>query len=299
MRLLALLAEACRVKHWIKNLLILFPAFFVNQIFSHEVLMRMLPALISFSLVASAVYLINDIRDVENDRRHPVKCNRPIASGAVSIRVAWVVAVFLVLTGIALTRFASSPKLAGVVLVMYLLANVGYSLGLKNKAIVDVFILASGFVFRIFYGGFYFSIPISSWLFLCVFSAALYFALGKRKNECKKYKSGGSTRPVLSAYSIGFLSAHYYLCCALTVIFYCLWTITRTDQASIGKLALSIPFMVFILFRYNLIVESADSDADPVPTFLHDKWLVFASAMFLLINFAILYFGEYMARITY
>ena len=291
--------KLCRLEHWVKNLLVFLPPFFLGVMFDGPRLRAAAPAFLSFSLVASAVYVLNDLNDRESDRLHPTKRSRPIASGAVGVMSAATLAGALCVAGFGMLVFAHSRIWAAVALAMYLLCNVAYSVRFKNTPLVDIFLLASGFVFRIFYGGFFFGIEISSWLFLCVFSGALYFACGKRKNEIARMGAGSGSRPVLRFYTQKFLDAHYYMFCGLSILFYCLWTITRTDQHAVGKLALTIPVMVFILARYNYIVESEDCDGDPVPVLLHDKWLILASLFFVALNFVVLYFGEYLPRVRY
>ena len=278
----------------------LLPPFFVGRMGEPETLVLAVWCFLSFSFVSSAVCVLNDLLDVEHDRRHPQKRNRPLARGDVPLWVAWALVILLVAGGVALACRAQFSGAGLLLLCLYFLMNVAYSVRLKHAPIVDIFILASGFVFRVFYGGCYFAVPISSWLFLCVFSAALFFATGKRKRELAASAAvGGETRPVLRRYNYEFLNLHYYLFCALTVVFYCLWTISRTDQHAVGKLALTIPVMIFIVIRYNYLLEVGDSDGDPVPTLLHDRPLVLASVLFVMMNAAILYAGEYLPRIIY
>ena len=279
--------KLCRPLHWIKNALIFLPPFFLGVIFRNDVFGLVFPGFFSFSFVATSVYILNDICDRGYDSVHPGRKNRPIANGKVDIKIAWTMTAVFAVLGMSLACFAERPALAATTAALYFLTNAGYSLGFKHVPVLDVFLLASGFVFRIFFGGFYFGISISSWLFLCVFSVALYFAFGKRKSEYRKYGLQG--RPVLAKYSKLFLDAHYYLFCALSVLFYCLWTIERTGQNAVGKFALTIPFMIFIVVRYNLIVETSDEYADPVPTLLRDKWLFSATVFFVLTNFVLLY----------
>ena len=291
--------KLCRLEHWVKNGLVFLPPFFLGVMFDGDNLRVAAPAFLSFSLVASAVYVLNDINDRESDRMHPAKRNRPVASGAVGVMPAATLAAVLCVAGFGMLFWAHSRIWAAIVLAMYLLCNVAYSVGFKNAPLVDIFLLASGFVFRIFYGGFYFGIEISSWLFLCVFSSALYFACGKRKNEIARIGANSGSRTVLRFYTQKFLDAHYYMFCVMAILFYCLWTITRTDQHAVGKLALAIPVMVFILARYNYIVESEDCDGDPVPVLLHDKWLILATLSFIALNFVVIYFGAYLPRVKY
>lgn len=291
--------KLCRIEHWVKNALVFLPPFFLGVMFHREMMLAAVPAFLSFSLVASAVYVFNDLVDRERDRAHPTKCGRPIASGAVSTAAAVGLIAFLCVAGFAMLVWAHSPVCVAVVLALYLLVNVAYSVRFKNTPLVDIFLLASGFVFRIFHGGFFFGVEISSWLFLCIFSAALYFACGKRKNEIARMGADGASRTVLKFYTKKFLDAHYYMFCGLSILFYCLWTVTRTDQHAVGKLALTIPVMVFILVRYNYVIESDESDGDPVPVLLHDKWLILATLGFGVLNLVILYFGQYLPRVQY
>lgn len=291
--------KLCRPEHWVKSILVILPPFFLGVIFEREMLLRVLPAFVSFSFAASAIYVVNDLADRERDKLHPVKRARPLASGAVTPRAAATLAAILAAAAFLATPFAHSPFWAATVLAIYLASNVAYSLRFKATALVDIFILAAGFVFRIFYGGFYFGTEVSSWMFLCVFSGALYFACGKRRAELLRLGSGSGSRPALGAYSADFLRAHYYMFCTLAILFYCLWTITRTDQHAVGKLALTIPVMIFIVARYNMLVEDGAADADPVPVLLHDKWLIAASLLFVFLNFVVLYLGAYLPRVTY
>lgn len=288
-----------RLEHSIKNLLVALPAFFLGVFFEPQVLLSSLVAFVSFTLVSSAVYVINDINDREEDARHPLKKSRPVASGEVGVKAAAILAASLAASGIAMSLFAHSPVWAFVSITAYLAVNIAYSRGLKDVPLLDIFILASGFVFRIFYGGFSCGIQITSWMFLAVFSGALYFAAGKRRCELAKYGPDLGSRSVLKHYTKPFLAAHYYMFCALTILFYCLWTITRTDQKAVGKLAFTIPFLIFILARYNLLVETGRNEGDPVNVLIHDKWLVLGAIGFVAVNFVVLYFGAYLPRVTY
>lgn len=278
-----------RPLHWIKNTLIFLPPFFLSVIFKDDIIWRLPLGFLSFSLVASSIYIINDIFDREHDKLHPERNQRPLATGNAKTSVAWFLSVLFLMLGFSLVCFSKNFLIASLSLAFYFITNISYSCGLKNIPVLDVFLLSSGFVFRIFFGGAFFNIPISSWLFLCVFSVALYFAFGKRKSEFKKYADNG--RPVLKKYTEMFLNAHYYLFCVLSILFYCLWTIMRTglNEHSVGKFALTIPFMIFIVARYNLVVETSDEYADPVPTLFRDRWLLLATGFFVFTNFLFLY----------
>jgi len=150
-------------------------------------------------------------------------------------------------------------------------------------------ILASGFVSRVFYGGVYFGIPISSWLFLCVFSAAMFFAIGKRRTELSRLGVTSETRPVLKKYNKKFLDMHYYMFSSMCIVFYSLWTILCVGEEFTGRFTLTIPLMIFVVIRYNYILESGKSDGDPLPVLLSDGILIFSVLAFLLANFYCVY----------
>lgn len=288
-----------RLEHCVKNFLVALPAFFLGVFFEPGTLLSCFLSFVSFTLASSAVYVFNDICDRNEDARHPLKMSRPLASGKVAVKAAAVLAAVLAACGASMSLFAHSPVWALVTIAVYLASNVAYSAGMKDIPLVDIFVLASGFVFRIFYGGFFCGIEITSWMFLSIFSGALYFAAGKRRCELAKYGPDAGSRGVLKHYTGSFLSAHYYMFCALAILFYCLWTITRTDQKAVGKLALTIPILIFILARYNLLVETGRNEGDPVNVLLHDKWLLLGVFGFVAVNFAVLYLGAYLPRVVY
>ncbi len=299
MHTFAQIVKLARVEHWIKNFLVFLPPFFLGVAFKPGIAVLLAPAFLSFSFAASAVYALNDVFDREKDRSHPVKKSRPVASGSVSAGSAVLLAAVLAAAAFATSLLAHAPAMTTVVLAAYLASNIAYSAHFKNTPLIDIFLLASGFVFRIFYGGFFFGVEVSSWLFLCIFSGALYFACGKRKKELSRSGGGSQSRSVLKFYTQKFLDAHYYAFFTLAILFYCLWTVTRTDQHAVGKLALTIPVLIFILARYNYLLETDKSDGDPVPALLHDAWLLTAAAAFVVMNFVILYFGAWLPRVRY
>ncbi len=171
-----------RVHHYIKNILVFAALACSGQLFQVKQLLAGITGFVAFCMVSSVVYIINDIRDKEKDRQHPTKCNRPIASGQVSVKNAWILAMVLLLIA-ALCNGIAFHRITTILLVCYLALNLGYSFGLKNFPIVDVSILVSGFLIRILYGAMITEITISNWLYLTVIALAFYFALGKRRNE--------------------------------------------------------------------------------------------------------------------
>ena len=240
-----------RVHHYIKNLLLLVPLACSGQLFNLQKLFVGIVAFVSFCMVSSVVYIFNDIRDVEKDRKHPTKCKRPIASGEVSIKSAWIIAIILLLLTV-LCNFLVFQVNSMILLALYLVLNLAYSIRLKNIPIVDVTILVSGFLIRILYGAFVTNITISNWLYLTVITIAFYFALGKRRNELKQF-SDGETRQVLSMYSIEFLDKKMEMCLTLANAFYALWSMDEKTVLFYNNkyLIFTVPIVLLITIKYS------------------------------------------------
>lgn len=281
------LIKLIRVKHWIKNLLVLFPFIFAGRLSAWA---DAVPAFFSFCFAASAVYVVNDLCDVEADRAHPTKCARPIASGAVSERIAIALAVVLFALGfVCAAVFAVQAWEVVFYLALYVALNIAYSLRLKRVPIVDVAIVAAGFLLRVLYGGAFGAIWISPWLFLTVLSFALYFALGKRRGELQKV--GASSRPALAGYNQAFLDKMMYVFLACGLVYYSLWTISRTGASSSIMLLLGVPVAMIACMRYSLIIEGDVSDGDPVGVVLSDKLLLGLMLLWMVVVIMPLYVG--------
>lgn len=259
-----------RIKHYIKNLLIFVPIFFGQKILEQDYFLKTAVGFISFCMISSAVYIVNDIKDVKKDRLHPIKCRRPIASGTVSMKTAFVWLVICIVLSIVFSAVADARFGFGVLL-LYFLINIAYSYGLKDVPIADIVILASGFVLRIIYGSAVSKIQISSWLCLTVIAGAFYLGLGKRRNEMKLSLDAlhGSTRKVLKYYSHEFLDKNMYVCLTLTETFYAFWTLSR----GIELLIWTVPVIMIIMMRYSYDIEKK-MEGDPVEVIFHDRFLV-------------------------
>lgn len=286
------LVKLMRPKHYIKNFLILVSITFDRNLFNPAVLGQVMLGFAAFCLLTSAVYVVNDIRDVESDRQHEVKRNRPIASGAVPIPAAWVLAAGLLAAALAI-QLAAFGNRGGSLLLMaaYFAANLGYSLGLKHVPFLDIVLLVLGFVLRVLYGAAIVGSVTSAWVYLTVFALSFYLGLGKRRNELKKTRdSGGSTRKVLQYYSYEFLDKFMYLCLTLAVTFYALWSADGEITAKYGtdKLIWTVPLVIIILMKYSADIES-DSFGDPVDVVMHDKVLLGLSALLGLVVVALIY----------
>lgn len=277
-----------RVPHYIKNLLVFAALACSGHLFEPKKLASGFAAFLAFCMVSSVVYIINDIRDKEKDRNHPTKCKRPIAAGTVSVKRAWGLAIILLLIA-AIWNCLTFHVTSTLLLALYLILNLAYSFGLKNVPIVDVTILAAGFLIRILYGAFVTEIAISNWLYLTVIALAFYFALGKRRNELKLL-GDGDTRQVLKAYPIHFLDKNAGMCLTLANVFYALWSMDEKTMSLYNTeyLIFTVPIVLLITMKYSLDIEGG-SDGDPVEVLLHDKVLLALCAVYLAVMFVILY----------
>lgn len=269
-----------RIKHYIKNFLVIVPLFFAGEIFNVNKLKYAFLGWVSMCLVSSAVYILNDYKDIEKDKMHPTKKNRPMASGKISPRNGLIIMVICIVVSGMISVLLGKWK-AMICLLLYLVLNVAYSMGLKNKPIVDVVILASGFVLRIFYGGYVTDVMISQWLYLVVVTGSLYMGLGKRRNELKKLSD---TREVLKYYNVPFLDKNMYVCVALSNAFYAFWTLDMGNSNMIW----TVPVFIIILMCYSLVAEG-DSDGDPVEVILHNKILIALIIVYVMCVFGLIY----------
>jgi len=296
-RYLKHLFQLIRIHHWIKNVLIFIPFFFTAGLFNASLITSVVSGFVCFSLLSSIVYILNDIRDIENDRLHNSKCSRPLASGQIPIPHAVIVAAVLFTALIALLVMVRvmgnrlyNLKSIGL-LVLYMLINIAYSWGLKNIPIVDVTILASGYVIRVLFGALIIGVNVSIWLYLVITLGAFYLGLGKRRNEITGDQKG--TRSVMKFYSHNFLDKNMYVCQALCVVFYALWTV---DSATIEKFNTSafiytIPVIFIIFLKYSLNIET-DADGDPTSVLLGDKVLLSLCVAYIICAFCIIYLNR-------
>ncbi|MEE0511048.1 MAG: decaprenyl-phosphate phosphoribosyltransferase [Peptococcaceae bacterium] len=277
-----------RVHHYMKNLLVFAALVCSGQLFVPAKLGADMLGFLAFCAASSAIYIINDIRDCEKDRRHPTKCQRPIASGAVSVRNASILAAALFI----LTVLFISPvfKLsAALLLALYIVLNLAYSFGLKNIPIADITVLAAGFVIRVIYGAQLTEIVISNWLYLAVFAMSFYLALGKRRGELIQV-TDGDTRSVLKAYPLDFLNRSMTMCLTLGNVFYALWSMDQVTTAFYHNrlLIFTVPIVLLITLKYSLTIEGA-SDGDPVEVLIHDRALLLLIVLYLAVMLGILY----------
>ena len=279
-----------RVRHYIKNALILLPVLFGKVLFDVNIISDILLSFISFCALSSAVYIFNDLCDASSDRLHPVKSKRPVASGAVSRKSAVVIIFVMLAVCVSANLFAGGAKLiTWLLLAEYLIQNVLYSLKLKQIPILDIAILASGFVIRVFYGSAISGIAVSKWLYLTVIAVSFYLGLGKRRNELALLEEN-ETRAVLKYYSYNFLDKNMYIFSALTIVFYSLWSVdtVTVEYFENNAMVWTVPIVIFICIAYSLSVEKRTAD-DPVDVLFDNKILMLLIALYGLAVVGIIY----------
>ena len=276
-----------RPKHYIKNFLIFLPLLFSGKLLNFSNILITLGGVICFSLMASSIYIINDIKDKDKDRKHKTKCNRPIASRKISVKNAIIFMFILLILVTVLVIVMNLSILSIGFLALYFILNLAYSLGLKNIPLIDIIILVSGFVIRVLFGASILSITVSNWLYLTVIAISFYLGLGKRRNEIMK--TGSNTRKVLKYYTKEFLDKNMYMFLSMTIIFYSLWT---TDVDIVSKsnnlLIWTVPLVIVICMRYSMNIEG-ESDGDPVEVIMHDKVIISLVFLYALSLITILY----------
>lgn len=264
-----------RPQQWVKNLFIFLPVFFSFRYTEISLLIPCLFAFMGFSFIASSIYIINDWCDIESDKIHPIKRMRPLASGQVSTREASIGICILLLVGFSIFAFALKNYYAIILLATYFVLNILYSLKLKHITIVDITIVAIGFVIRVFIGGVVTSIYISNWLIIMIFLLALLLAIGKRRDDVLIFlKTGDKSRKNIDGYNLPFLNSIIIIITAIIIIAYIMYTISPEIVARNGdKLYLTSLFVILGLMRYLQIIFVEEKSGDPTKIFLKDTFI--------------------------
>ena len=257
-----------RIKHYIKNLFVFIPLFFSMSFTNKEAVFSSILVFFEFCLVSSCIYIINDIVDLDKDRQHPKKKNRPIASGQVSVPTAEIVAIVLMVLALVLA-YVSKRYYSLITIALYFVLNLAYSFYLKKIALVDVFVIAIGFLMRIYAGAFAIDVQVTSWLLLTALSLSLFLGFGKRYGE-KKRVGDNSSRDVLVEYNTNSLKIYLTITLTLTIVFYSLYC--AIGSSILGEHGIiTVPVVMFAMFRYFATLEKEDADGDPTDTVLKDK----------------------------
>jgi decaprenyl-phosphate phosphoribosyltransferase len=263
-----------RPKDWAKNLFLFLPLFFAGEIFNIEKFEHVFLGVIAFCCVASSIYIINDYRDKEDDRKHPVKCNRPIASGAVSGPAALIICLILIMLGFGLAWWIRDKFLF--VLVIYFLINLFYSFGLKSIPILDIFILSMGFVLRVKGGSVITYVPLSEWIVIMVFLLAIFMAIGKRRDDVLlKLSSGTDLRKSIKGYNLEFLNTLLALVSAVIIVAYLMYTMSGEVRARLGtyRLYYTCLFVIAGIMRYLQIIYVSSDSGSPTKILYKDRFI--------------------------
>ncbi len=262
-----------RARQWVKNAFVLAPLLFSFRFTEIESVLAALYAFFAFSFAAGAHYIVNDIQDREKDALHPQKKYRPLASGAISVRKALIVAMLLLVAAGCCIYLLHSIEVA-VVITLYLVINVCYTGKLKDIVLLDVFVIAIGFVLRVYAGAYAIHTAVSSYIFMTTLFLALFLGFTKRKGELLRH--GAASRVVLKEYGPEMLNSYITATMTLTVISYAQWTMEPNTLANLGthRMIYSMVFVIFGLFWYVYILGKCSSSEDPTENLYKDKALV-------------------------
>jgi len=281
-----------RPRQWTKNLLLFAALVFARQLFEPGAVVLATLGFIAFCLASSSVYVVNDLVDAEQDRRHPEKRFRPVASGAVTPARAGVLAVALTIAALSLS-YAINPTFLTAVIVYIGMTHL-YSFRGKNIVVLDILLVAFGFVIRAIAGALAIQVPISDWFILCTAFVALFLTVSKRKAELVALKGDASyTRPVLEKYTPTTLNSFIATTMSATLISYGLYVLDfqKHSGTDMRLLMCTFPVVVFGVFRYHHIAETSDLGGKPEEVILRDRPIQACAVLFLLIAVAALYLG--------
>ncbi|MBX6770099.1 MAG: decaprenyl-phosphate phosphoribosyltransferase [Chloroflexi bacterium] len=282
------LLRACRPKQWSKNVLLFFGLIFALKLTDPVLVGRAIAGFLVFCAASSGVYIINDLVDLEQDRLHPRKRLRPLAAGIITpgqaISLASILLVGAMVAGLALgTGFAALT-------ILYVVLTILYSLRLKHVVLIDVFILAAGFVLRAAAGAVVVGVPISPWLYVCTVLASLFLGLGKRRQELLLLsENAGNHRPILEEYSLPLLDQLIVIVTAATIMAYSLYTFSADNLPRDHSMMLTIPFVLYGFFRYLYLVHQRGGGGSPEDILLGDLPLLITVVLWLLTAIVILY----------
>ncbi len=283
------LLKTMRPRQWPKNIFIFAALVFDKQLFVLDSFLRTLGGFALFCLISSSVYIFNDLADIEADRQHPEKRNRPIPSGKLPVNAAWAAGFLLVLASVGL-GYLLSPAFAGV-LSLYFLINLAYSKWLKHVPIVDVLIIASGFVLRVGAGVTLIHVErFSPWLYVVMTLLSLFLGFGKRRAELSLLAKGaGSHRKVLEGYTLPLLDQYIMIVSGTTIVAYSLYTFSAPNVPENHSMMLTIPFVVYTIFRYLYLVQVKQEGGAPEEVLLTDRPFQIAMGMWAITVLLIFY----------
>ncbi len=282
-----------RPKHWIKNFIVFAPLIFSKGLFTPSQLLTSARVFVVFCITASAVYILNDIADAEADRAHPEKKHRPLASGAISRGSALAIFALLLCAGAFLSAGMQAKFI--VVIVSYFILNLAYSFRLKEVVLLDVFIIAAGFMLRVLGGAYAISVQVSSWIVLCSMFISLFLGFAKRRGELVNVQGAesGAPRRVLLLYRVEFLDQMLTISAAGAVIAYALYTVAPRTLATFGteNLIYTTIFVIYGVFRYLYLIHSGSKGENPTDALTSDIPILVDGVLWVLACVYLIYIG--------
>lgn len=282
-----------RVHQWLKNAFIFAPLFFSGQLFEADKFFLCFNAFIVFSLGASAVYVLNDLKDIDEDREHPVKKSRPLASGAISARAASVGMMALFIASLGGAFLLGLPFLF--VMLSYFVINLAYSFGLKTFSLIDILIIAAGFVLRIIAGGVVTGIEISHWLFIMTFLVALFIAFAKRRDDVIiEMETGEQMRKAAAGYNLEFISTSISILCGVLIVSYIIYITSAEIAARFSNryAYASVVFVIVGILRYLQVTIVEKASGAPTKLLLRDRFLQAVIGLWVLFFALLIYFKK-------
>lgn len=271
------IARVIRPQQWIKNVFVFVPLFFGGSLLDTTDIIAAVTAAMAFCFISSSIYCLNDIIDVEDDRRHPTKCHRPIAAGKISVAQAYVMMALMVALSFGSVAMLGEYAVGvGAVVGLYLLMNVAYCLVLKRYAILDVCTIAFGFVLRLFAGGIATGIGLSNWIVLMTFLLTLFLSFAKRRDDVLKMnQTGHAPRKNTSRYNLDFINQAITITATVTLVCYVMYTVSPEVEQRIGTryLYLTTVFVIIGILRYLQLTLVDNKSGDPTKAMLHDRVL--------------------------
>lgn len=282
-----------RPMDWAKNLFLFIPLFFSGDLFHWDLYSRLFMGFLAFCCIASSIYIINDYRDIEDDKKHPEKFKRPLASGAVSKIAAITICLLLIIAGFGIAYFLREKFLF--VLAIYFFMNLAYSFGLKTIPILDIIILAIGFVLRIKAGAVIATIGLSEWLNIMVFLLALFMAIGKRRDDVLlKISSGTDMRKSIKGYNLEFLNVVLALVCSVIVVAYFMYTMSTEVIVRLGtyRLYYTCLFVLAGIMRYLQIIFVQTASGSPTKILYRDRFIQVSILLWIASFYLIIYMKD-------
>ncbi|WP_035166478.1 decaprenyl-phosphate phosphoribosyltransferase [Caloramator sp. ALD01] len=278
--------ELMRPKQWIKNFFVFGAIIFSKKFLELDSIAKVVLAFFCFCLISSSVYIMNDIKDLEQDKIHPKKKNRPIASGRVSIKSAIIEMIVLIIVSLSTAFYLNKYLL--IILMIYFINNIIYTFKVKHLVLLDVISIAIGFILRVIAGGVVINVELSVWILLCTLFISLFLGFEKRKNELKCLEDDATKhRRILDDYSIKFLDDISNIVCGCTIIFYSLYTFFAYNHK---YMMITNIFVIYGLFRYKYLTEIKDLGGSPTEAVLTDTGIIVDVILWGICSAAILLF---------